>query len=127
MVILVICVRITPAKWDAEYSWLRDEGRKGSVGTSPLIVRRKERTKRERQVSLGALVKIGHADNGSERKISILMGIMLQAIGAVALLFVLGTGGGVVPFLSLGAVLSGEIIFISSLGHRGDRFRGEIR
>jgi len=42
------------------------------------------------------------------------------------ILTILGLNGMLLPLLSLGVVLSGEIIFISSVVHGGNRNRSEL-
>ncbi len=117
MVILVTLVRITPSKWDAEYSWLRDERCGRSVGMSPMV----RETRRENHRDRWSWGRLRGALLGRplfmERRGWWTLGLGLQACGAMVLLAV-GIDS-YLPAISLGAVLGGEIIFISSLGHRG--------
>ncbi|MCX6651309.1 MAG: hypothetical protein NT131_06615 [Methanomassiliicoccales archaeon] len=118
-------MRITPAKWDAEYTWLRDEDHIRSIGTSPLItVPRNLGTRKHEEPRETA----GVADRnglGTEHRSSSILDMAMQVIGAFMLLTILGLNGMLLPLLSLGVVLSGEIIFISSLGHGSKRNRSE--
>ena len=72
-----------------------------------------------------AMKRAGQVLRGAEGGSATIIGLGLQVLGAFVLMFALGVKEGVLPLLSLGAVLFGEIIFISSLTHRGVRSRGE--
>ena len=72
-----------------------------------------------------ALKRAGQALRGTVGGNGTIMGLALQVLGAFVLMFALGVENGFLPLLSLGAVLFGEVIFISSLTHRGVRSRGE--
>ena len=117
MVILVTIVRITPSKWDAEYCWLTDERCNRSIGTSPML-RVDGRKGHHERWSWGRLRRtLLSRTQIMERRGWWTLGLGLQACGAMVLLAV-GIDS-FIPAISLGAVLGGEIIFISSLGHRG--------
>ena len=51
-------------------------------------------------------------------------GLALQGLGAV-LLGLLAIDGQLLTLLPLAALISGEVIFISSLGHKGERSTGD--
>jgi hypothetical protein len=118
-------VRITPAKWDAEYTWLR-EGQVRSIGTSPLVTVPNDLGNRGRQGS----AEVTNTEDGiglkATHRNSSILGMTMQAIGAFMLLAILGLDGILLPLLSLAVVLSGEIIFISSITHGGNRNRSEM-
>jgi len=96
-------VRITPTKWDAEYSWINHEDGVRAIGTSP-VIRLPERERRT-----GVFSSLGMA---------------LQTIGAAILGF-FALDAEALLLLPLGTVLFGELIFISSLNHGGVRSPGE--
>lgn len=52
------------------------------------------------------------------------MGLVLQGLGAVVL-GVLAMDGHMITLLPLTALIGGEVIFISSLGHKGERSAGD--
>jgi len=101
-------VRITPAKWDAEYAWLRNE-----QGVRALQAEPKVRTGKGPRPS-GA-VKTGRPT---------VVGIALQVLGAV-LLGALAINGHPIMLLPLTALIGGEVIFISSWEHKGKRSAGD--
>jgi len=122
MVILVILVRITPAKWDSEYSWLRNESLKDRSGTFSTrsasskieISRSKDATRNDDRSSF--------TSEGSEHRKTTVFGLVLQIFGMVALLNVLRLDLDAFALISFGMLLTGEIIFIISLSHRGYGF-----
>jgi len=118
-------VRITPAKWDSEYSWLRNESLKDRSGT---FSTRNVSSKTKKSGSVYATRNDGRSSvisEGSERRKTTLFGLALQIFGMVALLNVLRLDLDAFALISFGMLLIGEIIFIISLSHRGYGFRGE--
>jgi len=101
-------VRITPAKWDAEYVWLRHEEGVRALQTEPKV--------RVRKGMNWTLAR----DAGRP----IAFGIALQVLGAVVL-GILAMDGQLLMLAPLAALFGGEVIFISSLGHRGERSAGD--
>jgi hypothetical protein len=101
-------VRITPAKWDAEYEWLRHEEGVRALQTEPKIRIGKEFNWR-------AAIKV-------ERPT--LVGMALQVMGA-AVLGLLAFNVHPIMLLPLTALIGGEVIFISSLDHKGKRSAGD--
>lgn len=101
-------MRITPAKWDAEYAWLRGDGGVSAWQTAPKVKVRKE-ARSKSTVGMGRPSAVGLA---------------LQALGAV-LLGILALDGNLLTLLPLVALVGGEVIFISSWGHRGERSAGD--
>lgn len=108
MVILVIQVRITPAKYDAEYAWLRSGEGVPAWQTEPKVKIGKESPTKNAW-------RIGRPSA---------MGLSLQIIGA-AVLGLLAMNGDLITLLPLTALIGGEVIFISSLGHKGERSTGD--
>ena len=101
-------MRITPAKWDAEYAWLRNEEGVRAWQFEPKVKVRKEARKK-------ILQGIGRPS---------MTGLVLQGLGAV-LLGLLAFDGQLLTLLPLAAIISGEVIFISSLGHKVERSTGD--
>jgi hypothetical protein len=104
MVIMVILVRITPAKWDPERSWLNHEDRAKVIGAGP------------KAKMTGCGFGSGLRKMGRPSKV----GMALQMLGIV-LLGMLALGGQALLLLPIVVILSGEIIYISSLDHVGER------
>lgn len=101
-------MRITPAKWDAEYAWLRSE-----EGIRALHAEPKVRVRKGMNWTF---------TRGSGRPTA--LGMALQVMGAVVL-GLLAIDGHLVTLLPLAALIGGEVIFISSLDHRGERSAGD--
>lgn len=101
-------MRITPAKYDAEYAWLRN-------GEVTPVRRTEPKIKVRRQARVTDSWRIGRPT---------VMGLVLQGLGAVVL-GVLAMDGHMITLLPLTALIGGEVIFISSLGHKGERSAGD--
>ena len=101
-------MRITPAKWDAEYEWLRHEEGVRALQAEPKVRIGKEYNWR-------TAIKFGRPT---------LVGMTLQVMGAAVLGF-LALNGHPIMLLPLTALIGGEVIFISSLDHKGERSAGD--
>ena len=101
-------MRITPAKWDAEYEWLRNEREVRALQVEPKVRIGKESNWR-------TAIKFGRPT---------MVGMTLQVMGA-AVLGLLALNGHLVMLLPLTALIAGEIVFISSLDHKGERSAGD--
>ncbi|MHC1708969.1 MAG: hypothetical protein AB9819_00980 [Methanomassiliicoccales archaeon] len=101
-------MRITPSKWDAEYAWLRNEEGIRALQADPKVRARK---------GVNWTFAIG-----SSRPTA--LGMALQALGAVVL-GILAVDGHLLSLLPLAALIGGEVIFISSLEHKGERSAGD--
>ncbi len=101
-------MRITPAKYDAEYAWLRNGEGVPAWQTEPKV-------KARRESGMKGAWRIGRPS---------VMGLALQVLGA-AVLGILAMDGRPLMLLPLMALMGGEVIFISSLGHRGERSAGD--
>ncbi|HQN76441.1 MAG TPA: hypothetical protein PLR51_01270 [Methanomassiliicoccales archaeon] len=101
-------MRITPAKWDAEYVWLRSG--KGVVAwqAEPKI-----------KVRGGA----GGARAWRFDRFTA-TGLAMQTMAAV-MLGLLAMDGHLLTLLPLMALIGGEVIFISSLDHKVERSAGD--
>jgi len=123
MVILVILVRITPARYDTEYEWLREEARnerlwnrhKSGPGTLSSIFRDRRTAHREQEIA-DYRVRL----DGISR-----VGLVLQALGMVLLFTFLVSEWDLPTTFSFATVVAGEIIIINSLCHHGCDIRGE--
>ena len=101
-------MRITPAKYDAEYAWLRDREGVPAWQTEPKV-------KVRRELGIKDVPKIGRPSA---------MGLAIQGLGAVVL-GILALDGHLLTLLPLMALIGGEVIFISSLDHKGERSAGD--
>lgn len=101
-------MRITPAKYDAEYAWLRSGEGVPAWQSEPKV---KVRNRSSGKVALN----LGRPS---------VMGLALQALGA-AVLGILAMDGHLLTLLPLMALIGGEVIFISSLDHKGERSAGD--
>ncbi len=101
-------MRITPAKWDAEYAWLKSDGGVPAWQTEPKVKVRKE----ARSKSIWGMGRPS------------VVGLAMQALGAV-LLGILALDGDLLSLLPLVALVGGEVIFISSWDHKGERSAGD--
>ena len=101
-------MRITPSKWDAEYAWLRNEEGIRALQTEPKV--------RVRKGMNWAFTR--------ESSRPTALGVALQALGAVVL-GILAIDGHLLSLLPLAVLVGGEVIFISSLEHKGERSAGD--
>jgi len=101
-------VRITPSKWDAEYTWLRNE-----EGVRAMLADPKVRVGKEVRSRL--VGKVGRPTA---------LGMAMQVLGA-AVLGLLAIDMNPLTLLPLAVLVGGEVIFISSLKHMGERSAGD--
>jgi len=113
----------TPAKYDVEYKWLREETRNGtSEGWLEKV----------RETLSALLRRVGKADD-SEGSVDnhvrlegmSRLGLVLQSLGTLLLLVMLMPKWDVPIISCFVAVVAGEIIIINSLCHHGCDIRGE--
>lgn len=101
-------MRITPAKWDAEYEWLRHEEGVRALQAEPKV-------RIVKAPNWRAAIRVGRPA---------VVGMALQVLGMV-LLGALAINGHPIMLLPLTALIGGEVIFISSLDHKGKRSAGD--
>lgn len=115
-------MKITPAKYDSEYKWLREEARKDGA-------RHRLNAIKKAVLSMFGQKKVREWNEMEERRIRLdgipRIGMVLQALGMTLLLIVLVDDWDVTTTLSFSAVVAGEIIIINSLCHHGCEIRGE--